>query len=388
MRFENLDRDLLIDERTNGFLDYVQNADYALFAERDAAYYPVERIRQIITNVRYKGIRYQAMLKIVLEENDVITMDRFDVKGDVTVEYIVARPELLVFLSSEDLKNGVLARVRSALNTHLGKLNENQIRELKPDNLKEDLNRKLQQLTNGEGYSLKITDFAFFTAMDKLKEKIELEEVRRQMETRAETQRAWAMLQVEHARLLIEAEQVERIKEIDLKAAEHREQILLNRITELTKLPREYAAAAIVLMDPGAGDALARIMQAHIDAAGRGSVLELMKQYLGLGFAPGSFTKPIFSPDPAPAPPLPDPIRSNLERNGYKVVDVNNTGNSARYLVKAQSYYIELELKEDKVARARWGTNQNQLTNWPKGVNPDPVKAIETIVSALHTGGS
>ncbi|ACL24221.1 hypothetical protein [Chloroflexus aggregans] len=380
MRFVN-DPELMIDEKTSGFLQKIKDNDYELYEEETGSWKRVQSIVQFLWQKRFKGLRKRALFTVILGDGDVLLRDRQSLVGDIDVMYELIHGNELLCYKPDEISQMVFGDLKKKLRSMVRHYNTADFSQEHVDILEQ-----IEGTVDGNGYRLSVKTAQVVELIGRVQaiaqanvaaqkvydeHQLSLEQRRQRDQIKIEIER---LLGVEKLKLELQAEHIRRIRLIDAEMAEKEQRRLLEKIQSLLSLPPELIPAAISLIDPNSASSLAQILAAH---ASREQFEKLIEH-----FSPSPRL-----PSPMREPPmlqvLQDPIVTKI-REIAGVRDVRKQNNDYLISFDEPSQYIKLQLSGNKVIRVLVGTTPNPTRIWNGDLSGDVVNVIQRVITYLR----
>ncbi len=373
MRFVN-DPRLMIDEKTDYFLQKVKDNDYVLYQEEGKGWTRVQSVVQILGQKRFKGLRRRASFTVILEDGDVLLRDKQSLVGDIDVMYELVHGNELLCYRPDEISQMVLGDLKKMLRSMVRHYDTADFSQEHVDILE-----KIEGTVDGNGYRLSVKNAQVVDLIGRVQAiarvTVGVQAVHDEYQLSLEQRRQLGQIQIEIERLLgveklkleLQAEHIRRLKLIDAEMAEKEQRRLLERLQVLLNLPPELIPAAISLINPESASSFAQILGAH---ASHEQFLKLLERF------PPSSKLPLPMRE---SPMLQDPITKIREIAGVR--DVRKQNNDYLISFDEPPQYIKLQLSGNKVFGVLVGTSPNPIWKWPGDLSGDVVDVVQRVIT-------
>lgn len=380
--------ELMIDEKTQGFLKKVQNNDYELYVQRDGYWENVITVTQIFFQKRYKGLRRRAIFTVRIEKGDILLRDGRSLEGDTTVRYVLRNADKLLDYQPSDLEEEIFSDIKQALRKMVRRMEQGEFYGSRPD-LEDQFEENI--FNNEFGYELTVKTGQFIDELSRILQEaknkvaaqalwdnyqLDLDQRRQLQQIQLDVQR---LISVERVKLELEAEHIRRLKLIDEEMADKAQQRLFEKLSFILKLQPELVPAAILLAEPQAGSALAQIASAQAKQGQFLTLLDYLKPQTPRKLDDPS-SPPLLPPDPQPR----DPIVAQLSTISG-VTDVEKLPDGYRIAFGSPPYYVEMKVQGNSVKGVRHGISKNPTRKWGKDLSGDIVTVARRVVADLQS---
>lgn len=361
---------LMIDEKTQGFLEKVQNNDYELYVQKEGYWEPVFKITQLFSQKRYKGVRRRAIFTVIVEKADVLLRNNQPIEGEVTIEYVLRDADKLLDYQPSDLQEAIFSDIKREL--------RQLVREMESANPRIELESQFEDtvMNTQYGYELKIKTSQVLDLINATKARLSVQAVIDEYALEFNRQKAIQQIQLDYQRLMavekakleLEAEHIRRLRLTDAEMADREQQRLLAKMSHILNLPPELIPAAVAIADPQAGGVLAQMLSAQVTT----NQVRMLVDWL--------------DPNKILPPPSDDPIASQL-RTISGVSKAEKISDGYRITFGNPPYYVELKLLGNKVNQVFYGSTAKPTNKWRGALSGDIVTVARRVVSDLQAKG-
>ena len=429
--------ELVMDIEVQGFLKKSEEADYYLFRQERDQWVWVDRVRTFGGTVRVRALRRIAEIQTEVETSDEVrTSDRVIVQGKLGFSFRVLNAEQVVE-SSKGIPSLLDNHFIAILVEQVGKYNAQSLLE-NQKLIKTEFNRELRRRVTFYGIELRISRLQLRTQVDDLLGETVtlalaqmLEAARREFEMswqskgrriladddayrilalgQADTQvqsaqrRAFAddqvysfmqLLPTQREQLKLDADRVRQLGAAEADSLRYKLESVFGSIS------REQIPAALALLDPEAGRAMAEMMGAQVLANLEITRTELLGAYLKS--KSGTALPPSLSPPPRseilafptslPSRKL-DRVEQSIRESYPDVCDITTSeiGSSRKsYQVKFENLVVKFEVDDGKLRGVLYGTSEPSR-RWLGTLStgkPTEVLAVELISEIRNPHGA
>lgn len=371
---------LMIDEKTQGFLEKVQNNDYELYVQKEGYWEPVFKITQLFSQKRYKGVRRRAIFTVIVEKADVLLRNNQPIEGEVTIEYVLRDADKLLDYQPSDLQEAIFSDIKREL--------RQLVREMESANPRIELESQFEDtvMNTQYGYELKIKTSQVLDLINATKARLSVQAVIDEFALEFDRQKAIQQIQLDYQRLMavektkleLEAEHIRRLRLIDAEMADREQQRLLAKMSHILNLPPELIPAAVAIADPQAGGVLAQIFSKNVEAK---LVQMCIDNYSNRNQWSLESTGTKILP-----PPSDDPIASQL-RTISGVSKAEKISDGYRITFGDPPYYVELKVRGNRVNQVLHGSTAKPRQRWSGAISGDIVTVARRVVSDLQAKG-
>lgn len=370
---------LMIDEKTQGFLEKVQNNDYELYVQKEGYWEPVYKITQLFSQKRYKGVRHRAIFTVIVEKADVLLRNNQPIEGEVTIEYVLRDADKLLDYQPSDLQEAIFSDIKREL--------RQLVREMESANPRIELESQLEDtvMNTQYGYELKIKTSQVLDLINATKARLSVQAVIDEYALEFNRQKAIQQIQLDYQRLMavekakleLEAEHIRRLRLIDDEMADRELQRLFAKMSHILNLPPELIPAAAAIADPQAGGVLAQILREKFNTNQKQMLFDWLDRNQRSLESTGTKILP---------PPSDDPITSQLQTiSGVRKAEKISDG--YRITFGDPPYYVELKVRGNKVNQVLHGSTAKPRKLWTGELSGDIVTVARRVVSDLQAKG-